>query len=84
MIAGAGFQSLAIVVLSALMLATIHISGWMLIDVDRDHLPPTDRPTRIASSLAFLLVGGGLGLLVVNALVADVLAILGPPPGWGG
>lgn len=80
MIAGAGFQSLVVVVLGALMLATIQIFGWMLVDVDRDHLPATDRPTRIARSLAFLLVGGGLGLLVVNALVAGEFAILGPPP----
>ena len=78
LIAGAGFQALVVVVLGALMLATIQIFGWMLVDIDRDHLPPTDRPTWIARSLAFLLVGGGLGLLAMSALVDGEFAILGP------
>lgn len=80
LIVGAGFPALVVVVLAALMLATIQVFGWMLVDVDRDHLPPTDRPTWIARSLAFLLVGGGLMLLVAKALATGDLVILGPRP----
>jgi hypothetical protein len=78
LIAGAGVLSLVVVILGALMLATIQIFGWMLVDVDRDHLPPTDRPTLIARSLAFLLFGGGLILLVATALVTGEFSIIGP------
>jgi hypothetical protein len=77
LIAGAGFPSLVVVVLGALMLATLQVFGWMLVDVDRDHLPPTDRPTRVARSLAFLLFGGGLLLLVAAALVTGEFTIVG-------
>jgi hypothetical protein len=77
LMAGAGFLSLAVVVLGGLMLVTIQVFGWMLVDVDRDHLPPTDRPTWIARSLAFLLFGGGLLLLVATALVTGEFAIAG-------
>lgn len=78
LVAGAGVLSLVVVILGGLMLATIQIFGWMLVDVDRDHLPPTDRPTLIARGLAFLLVGGGLILLVATALAAGEFTIVGP------
>lgn len=66
--AGMGFLALVVVILAALILATIQLFGWMLVDVDRDHLAPTDKPTWVARGLAFLLLGGGLVLLLVTAL----------------
>jgi len=70
---GAGFVGIFVVTVAALVLATIQLFGWMLVDVDRDHLPPTDRATLIARSLAFLLLGGGLALLVATALTRGLL-----------
>lgn len=64
LLGGAGFLGLVVVTLAAMMLGLLQIFGWMLVDVDRDHLPPTDRPTSVARGLAFLLLGGGLGLLL--------------------
>lgn len=78
LVVGAGFQAVVVVIVVALMLVTIQIFGWMLVDVDRDHLAPTDRPTRIARSLAFLLLAGGLFLLVATALVTDEFEVVGP------
>lgn len=67
-LAGAGFLAFVVAILAVLELTTLQLFGWMLVDVDRDHLPPTDRPTWFARLLAFLLVGGGLALLVATAL----------------
>lgn len=74
---GAGFVGFFVVTVAALVLATIQLFGWMLVDVDRDHLPPTDRATSIARSLAFLLLGGGLVLLVATALDRGVFTPIG-------
>lgn len=63
---GAGFVALITISCGALGLAAIQLYGWMLVDIDRDHLPPTDAATRLARSLAFLLLGGGLGLLLAG------------------
>jgi NADH:ubiquinone oxidoreductase subunit 6 (subunit J) len=65
LVAGAGFLAVVVSILSAVALASIQIFGWMLVDVDRDHLTPTDPPTWVARALAFALLGGGLVLLVV-------------------
>ena len=78
-IAGAGFASLVVVIQGAFTLSIFQVFGWMLVDVDRDHLPPTDRPTWIARSLAFLLFGGGLILLAVEVLMTGELSIVGQP-----
>jgi len=61
----AGFAALCAITISALILGTLQLFGWMLVDVDRDHLPPTDRATWFARSLAFVLLGGGLLVLAV-------------------
>ncbi len=71
---GAGFVGFFVVTTGALSLATIQLFGWMLVDVDRDHLPPTDRVTSAARSLAFLLLGSGLFLLVVIGLERGVFS----------
>jgi len=60
---GAGFVSWGFGILALLGLASIELIGWMLVDVDRDHVPPTDRVTWLARSLAFVLLGVLLGWL---------------------
>ena len=70
----AGFVGFLAMTVAALVLATIQLFGWMLVDVERDHLPPTDRATWLARSLAFLLLGAGLLLLAVVALDRGALA----------
>jgi hypothetical protein len=77
LVAGAGFLSLVVAIVGGLMLGILQIFGWMLVDVDRDHLPPTDRPTWVARGIAFVLVGGGLLLLVSVALVTGEFTIEG-------
>jgi len=78
LLAGAGFRGLVVVILATLMLGTLQLFGWMLVDVDRDHLPPTDRPTSVARGMAFLLLGGGLGFLVWNMIGAGEFALAAP------
>ena len=65
--AGSGFVGLVVAILAALWLGVIQLFGWMLVDVDRDHLPATDRPTSFARAIAFLLLAGGLALLIGSA-----------------
>jgi hypothetical protein len=77
LIAGAGFLSLVVMIVGGLMLGMLQLIGWMLVDVDRDHLPPTDRPTWIARGIAFFLFGGGLFLLVAVAIVTGEFTIEG-------
>lgn len=77
LVAGAGFLSLVVAIAGGLMLGTLQLYGWMLVDVDWDHLPPTDRPTWVARGIAFVLVGGGLLLLVSVALITGEFTIEG-------
>lgn len=72
--AGAGLVGLELLTIAALGLALVQLFGWMLVDVERDHLPPTDRATWLARSLAFLLLGAGLVLLVATAVDRGALA----------
>jgi hypothetical protein len=65
LVAGAGFLAVIVSILSAVGLASIQAMGWMLVDVDHDHLPPTDAPTWIARALAFAMLGAGLVLLAL-------------------
>ena len=60
---GVGLAAIVALIVATLVLALVQLFGWMLVDVDRDHLPPTDRGTWLARSLAFLMVGGGLVVL---------------------
>ena len=64
LVAGAGFLAVIVSIVSVIGLASIQAIGWMLVDVNRDHLPPTDAPTWIARALAFAMLGAGLVLLV--------------------
>lgn len=63
LVAGAGFIAVVVSIVSAIGLASIQVFGWMLVDVDRDHLAPTDSPTWVARALAFALLGGALSIL---------------------
>jgi len=65
--AGAGFLAWIVAIGASVTLASVQIFGWMLVDVDRDHLPPTERATVWARGLAFVLLGGGMALLVYFA-----------------
>lgn len=67
-LSGLGFAALAICLMATIGLATIQVFGWMLVDLDQDHLTPTDGPTWLARGLAFLLLGGGLWILVAALL----------------
>jgi NADH:ubiquinone oxidoreductase subunit 6 (subunit J) len=67
-LSGLGFAAIAMTVIATIALACIQVFGWMLVDVDRDHLRPTDGPTWLARILAFGLLGGGLGLLMQRML----------------
>jgi len=70
-VAGSGFLAVVVSILAAVALASIQIFGWMLVGVDRDHLAPSDPGTRIARSLAFLVLGAGLFVLF-GALAAEL------------
>lgn len=76
MLAGMGLAAVGVCLMAMIGLACVQVFGWMLVDVDRDQVRPTDAPTWIARLLAFGLLGGGLVLLVRG---------LGPPiAGLGG
>jgi NADH:ubiquinone oxidoreductase subunit 6 (subunit J) len=81
LVAGAGFLAVVVSIILAIGLASIQVFGWMLVDVDRDHLTPTDPPTWVARALAFALLGGGLVLLVV--VIAPELVQVEPPLSMG-
>jgi hypothetical protein len=65
--AGGGFLAWTVAIGGTATLAIVQVFGWMLVDVDRDHLPPTDRVTIWARGLAFVLLGLGLLLLATFA-----------------
>lgn len=67
-----------LVIASASALCLVQVFGWMLVDVDQDHLPPTDRTTIAARGLAFLLLGVSLALLVFHA--RDELGLMAEQP----
>jgi hypothetical protein len=75
--AGVGFLGWIVAIGATLTLASVQVFGWMLVDVDRDHLPPTERATLLARGLAFALLAAGLALLVYFA--AGELADSDPP-----
>jgi NADH:ubiquinone oxidoreductase subunit 6 (subunit J) len=66
-IAGAGPLAWIVAIGATTTLATLQIFGWMLVDVERDHLPPTERSTVWARGLAFVVLGAALGMLAVFA-----------------
>lgn len=68
--AGGGYPAWFAIAGATLALAVVQLFGWMLVDVDRDHLPPTDGLTALARSLAFAVLAGGiigLGLVLARS-----------------
>lgn len=70
-----GYAAIFALTAAALVLSIVQLFGWMLVDVDRDHLPPTDRGTWLARSLAFVLVGAGL-VLLGKGLISEAAAMI--------
>ena len=70
-----GYASIFALTVAALALAIVQLFGWMLVDVDRDHLPATDWGTWLARSLAFVLVGVGL-VLLGEGLASEAAAMI--------
>jgi len=56
-------------------LALVQVFGWMLVDVDQDHLPPTESGTVMARGLAFLVLAAASAALVFFA--REELALAG-------
>lgn len=57
--AGGGLTALALVVFGLLWLALLQLIGWMLVDVDHDHLPALRARTLLARGLALALFAFG-------------------------
>lgn len=66
--AGGSVVALCVVIVGLLALAILQLFGWMLVDVDHDHLPPLALRTTLARSLALAIVAAGLALLGGEAL----------------
>ncbi len=60
---GGGYPAWFALAGAVLALALVQLFGWMLVDVERDHLPPTDGFTALARGVSFLLLAVGLVLL---------------------
>ena len=63
LVARAGTLAILIAIVSLVSFVAIQLSGWMLVEIDRDRLTPTDAPTWTARVLAFALLGAGLWVL---------------------
>lgn len=70
--AGGGYPAWLALAGATLALALLQLFGWMLVDVDRDHLPPTDGPTALARGLAFVLLAAGIAALGLGLGLAEV------------
>jgi len=78
-LAGAGVLAWVLAIVATVALAMLQVFGWMLVDVDRDHLPPTEGATRVARGIAFLLLGGGMATLAVGSR-GELVGAPGPIP----
>jgi TRAP-type C4-dicarboxylate transport system permease small subunit len=72
--AGGGVVALCFAIVGLLALAIVQLFGWMLVDVDHDHLPPLLRRTRGARGLALVVFAAGLVVLSREALRRGELA----------
>lgn len=64
---GSGYGAWVLVIGAGSTLALVQVFGWMLVDVDQDHLPPTESGTVVARGLAFLLLAAACAALVFFA-----------------
>lgn len=72
--AGGGVVALCFVVIGLVWIAILQLFGWMLVDVDHDHLPRLARRTVLARSALLVLLGGGLAWCVRAAIREEALA----------
>lgn len=71
--AGGGVVALCLVIIGLLSFAILQLFGWMLVDVDHDHLPaPSPRRTGL-QAIALAIFAAGLALLGRRALRAGEL-----------
>jgi hypothetical protein len=78
--AGGAVVALSVVIVGLLSLAIVQLFGWMLVDVDHDHLPRISLRTASARGLALVVFAAALGLLGREALRRGELA---PAPATG-
>jgi hypothetical protein len=71
--AGGGVVALCGVIVGLLSFALVQLFGWMLVDVDHDHLPAPALRRRLAQSAALGLVAAGLAFLAHRAFRAGEL-----------
>jgi len=76
--AGGGVVALCVAIVGLLSLSIVQLFGWMLVDIDHDHLPRVALRTAFARGLALAIFAAGLGLLGREALRRGELA---PAPG---
>lgn len=72
--AGGGVVALCVVIVGLLSLSIVQLFGWMLVDIDHDHLPRTSLRTATARGLALAAFAAGLALLGREALRRGELA----------
>ncbi len=72
--AGGSVVPLSLVIVGLLSLAIVQLFGWMLVDVDHDHLPRLSLRTASARGLALVVFAAALGLLGREALRRGELA----------
>lgn len=66
-LSGSGYGGWVLVIGAGGTLALVQVFGWMLVDVDQDHLPPTESATITARGLAFLVLAVASTALVYFA-----------------
>ncbi len=66
-LSGSGYGGWILVIGAGGTLALVQVFGWMLVDVDQDHLPRTESGTITARGLAFLVLAAASAALVYFA-----------------
>jgi hypothetical protein len=79
---GSGYGAWVLVIGAGATLALVQVFGWMLVDVDQDHLPPTESGTIVARGLAFLVLAAASAALVFFAREELALGVDAPAPAF--
>lgn len=74
-LSGSGYGAWVLVLGAGGTLALVQVFGWMLVDVDQDHLPPTEPGTIAARGLAFLVLAVASAALVFFARAELALGV---------
>ena len=77
--AGGGVVALCVVIIGLLSFAILQLFGWMLVDVDHDHLPSPSLRRAGAQAVALAIFAAGLVLLGRRAIRAGELVALAAP-----